>query len=292
MKTEMLRIPTKGRKAKASPSGTKAGLGYFFFYVLVIAAVVLSILLTISLPIIRDTTLERDALHAALTQRIEETVIYAYIAAYLAKFLLLWLFFILRKKKFFQEIRLTRVKFTTLCPLISLGFAMRLSIAAITALLPKAWTGMTELAMDTLAGGWSLPIMLLAVVMPFTREVVCRGLVYTRFSKAQSRWLAIIFSSVLCGIGGHPVQTVLNIGFAVTLCLVMDRYGSLWAPVVMQMSSFILGGLATSILIGVPPVSLLFMSAAVCGLSVILILRQTKPKAQPEQPGKQDEYHQ
>lgn len=83
--------------------------------------------------------------------------------------------------------------------------------------------------------GWRerLAVAAVAVVLaPLTEEVIFRGCLYGVARKFAGRWPAIIFTAVVFAlIHGHLPSLPGLMILAVTLALVYERTGSLWAPI-------------------------------------------------------------
>lgn len=117
---------------------------------------------------------------------------------------ILWLFFLIRKKSFIQEVSLHRIDKTKILPLILLGAGLSLLLTCILSVLPMPQELMEsygEASQGLLVG--SLPIRLLSnvIVAPIVEEVIFRGLIFSRLKKAMNVWPAIIISSLLFGLG-------------------------------------------------------------------------------------------
>jgi len=90
-----------------------------------------------------------------------------------------------------------------------------------------------EFLLDHAGWGDRLAVAAVAVVLaPLTEEVIFRGCLYGVARKFAGRWPAIIFTAVVFAlIHGHLPSLPGLMILAVTLALVYERTGSLWAPV-------------------------------------------------------------
>lgn len=250
-----------------------AGLGYFGIYLLVQVAVSLCALVFITIRVIVMGGLAGwDTFLQQVMSQVQASAISMTVWVDVLTVLIFWLIFVIRKKKFFQQIRLVRIKGATVWPLILLGLALNILLSNLLGMLPEAWLSSYQDASDVLLRSVNvLTPLLLAVLGPITEEVLFRGLVYTRFARAMPRIAAAILASLLFGLmHGHPVWMVYSGLLGVVLCLVMERYGSLWGAIALHIA-FNAGSFFVAIFAGVPAVMQILLSGAACVWMGLLI---------------------
>ena len=270
-----------GQGKTPAPSGgfksIAAGLGYFGVYLLMqlvvsaIAAMVAAIQAALSVG-----TGDFAALMTEIAARITAAALPLTLAVNAATLLTVWLMFLVRKKKFALEIRLARVPFSRLAPLIPLGILLNVLLSSILSLLPASWLAAYEAATDTLLqnGAGAFAALMIAVLAPVTEEVLFRGLIYTRFSAGMPRWAAMGVSALLFGVmHGQPVWMVYAACFGVLLCLVMERYDSLLAAIVLHVA-FNAGSLFAALLSGVP----VYVGIPVCAVLIAGLMIRIRRK--------------
>ncbi len=75
-------------------------------------------------------------------------------------------------------------------------------------------------------------LLCLGILIPIAEEYVYRGLMYQRMKSYLSPRTAMILSAILFGINhGNTVQNIYGIFCGILLAWVMDKYHSLWAPI-------------------------------------------------------------
>lgn len=70
------------------------------------------------------------------------------------------------------------------------------------------------------------------IAAPIVEELIYRGLLYSRIKEISSVWPAAFLSAFVFGIcHGNLVQFAFAFGIGVLLCLVYEKYQSIWAPI-------------------------------------------------------------
>lgn len=283
-------VPNKKPKTKPPKPGIVAGLGYYIFYRIVFA-VVASLLTVFAINYIWHVDFINwnswHSFYESLPSKVWPSYSFVLIIGQIIALLAIWLVFLGRDKKFFKEISLTPIKPTVLWPLLPLGVGVQVFYNALLWLRSQSGTESIQSASDAAAspGVWAVLVWFLAILATsVASDVLFRGLIYTRFARQLPRWAAMLGAGLLYALGWGPVDMVFYTAFGAGLCWVMDHYGSLWAPIVLQLSFCMLGVLAVAPLLGIPPLVRLVLSAAVCAVTVLFIKRQAKPATAPEQP--------
>ncbi len=174
---------------------------------------------------------------------------------------LLFIFFRARRKTLSAETHWRKSPPFGLIGPFSLGFGLNifasLLLTLLIAFLPTRW--MEDFSENSaLLEGSNPALMVLATVVaaPFVEEVLFRGLIYTRLREGMPRIAAILVSSVVFGaMHGTPVHLLYTIPLAILMCLVYERYGSLWACILLHagfnLSAVVIGSMHVFLLLGI-----------------------------------------
>lgn len=201
--------------------------------------------------------------------------------------LLIWLFFLIRRRKFTQEVELVKTRWTNLAAAVVYGFGMCFSISFVTGILVEilpisqatidahlAASALTE-SDYTLTG-----ILSTVVIAPIAEEVFLRGLAYTRLRRAMPPILAAVLSSLAFGLlHGDIIWFMSAFGGGLAMAWIFQRTGSLWAPILVHMTNNALAMLVPDMAEGWGYYALVAVSLAALAGSVIY-LQKTNPKPQ------------
>ena len=111
-----------------------------------------------------------------------------------------------RRKPMGEALWLRRVDGPTLWTGASLAPALYLIVGTVLMLLPEAWTESYNEASAGIDTGTLTGVLAVAVVAPVVEELIFRGLVLNRLSRAMPGWLAVALSAAVFGAcHGHPV---------------------------------------------------------------------------------------
>lgn len=151
------------------------------------------------------------------------------------------IFFALRGKSFSREVRWHTMPSAAkglLGPLeCGFGLSMLSSFVLMLIPFPEAWFSSYNETMGMMLDGSELFLAAATVIAaPFVEEVVFRGLVYTRLCRGMKRWIAALLSAVIFGlVHGTVLHLVYTVPMGLILCLIYDKYRTLWAPIVFHM---------------------------------------------------------
>ncbi len=185
----------------------------------------------------------------------------------------LWLFFIIRKKKVFREASLRKFEANKVLPIILLGIAAAFFISCALTLLPLP-ESLMEAYMESSQGltSGSLPVIFIStvIVAPIVEEVVFRGLVLSRLKKAMNVWVAVVISSLLFGLmHAQLLWVIYAFALGMLLAIVAERLNSIGASIILHMAFNLVGVFGENINMGnfqmliVAVVSLIIMIAMI-----------------------------
>ena len=142
------------------------------------------------------------------------------------------IFYLIRRKKFSEALWLRKVDAPTLWEGVAFAPGLYLIVSAVLFALPESWLESYNEASAGITTGGVVGVLAVVVAAPVVEEIVFRGLIMTRLSRAMPGWLAVLLSAAIFGAcHGHPVW----FGYAFALGTVfgfMDlRAGSIWPSV-------------------------------------------------------------
>ena len=142
------------------------------------------------------------------------------------------IFYLVRRKKFSEALWLRKVDAPTLLEGVAFAPGLYLIVSAVLFALPESWLESYNEASAGITTGGVVGVLAVVVAAPVVEEIVFRGLIMTRLSRAMPGWLAVLLSAAIFGVcHGHPVW----FGYAFALGTVfgfMDlRAGSIWPSV-------------------------------------------------------------
>lgn len=185
---------------------------------------------------------------------------------------ILFLVFKLRKKKFFQEFSLRKIKGSAIVPILFFGVGLQLAIGFIWSVIPfpENWTE-TYADRASLISEGNIVIALIATIImaPLVEEIIFRGLIYTRMKKGMNLIVAGLLSSLLFGIV-HGTLIWASYAFVLGMILVwlFERYQSLLATILLHFI-FNAGGMILGYFEEMP--DLLFIAISIIGIVLVFI---------------------
>ena len=108
-------------------------------------------------------------------------------------------FYLLRRKKLSEALWLRPVSASTLFSGASLAPALYFTVTIVLAMLPASWMENYGEASESIATGTFVSVISVAIVAPIVEEVIFRGLIMTRLSRAMPGWLAVLLSAAVFG---------------------------------------------------------------------------------------------
>lgn len=171
---------------------------------------------------------DQGALMQVLT---DQSMKYSLIANMLT-LVVIMIFYLIRRKKFSEALWLRKVDVPTLWEGVAFAPGLYLIVSTVLFALPESWLESYNEASAGITTGGVVGVLAVVVAAPVVEEIVFRGLIMTRLSRAMPGWLAVLLSAAIFGAcHGHPVW----FGYAFALGTVfgfMDlRAGSIWPSV-------------------------------------------------------------
>ena len=175
------------------------------------------------------------------TEGLTENLTVIILASNVATVLALWLFFLLRGKKFSVEIGLLRTGAVNLLLAVVYGVGVCFSVDLLTALLPIPEDMMSgfESQHDLLWEGnvW-ITFLSVSLAGPVSEEICFRGLCYTRLKKAMGPILAGLIASVFFGLAhGNPVWFLVGFLAGGAMTWIFEVTGSLWCSILVHVTN-------------------------------------------------------
>lgn len=91
-----------------------------------------------------------------------------------------------------------------------------------------------------------IQILVLGILMPICEELVYRGMVFKRFRYQLGFGMAAAYSALIFAIThGNLVQILYGFLMGMLFCLLYEKYGSLWAPIVAHVVANVLSVIGT-----------------------------------------------
>ncbi|MDD6215582.1 MAG: CPBP family intramembrane metalloprotease [Roseburia sp.] len=144
-----------------------------------------------------------------------------------------WIVFLIRKKKFAQEVKLRKIPAKGILAVLLMGITFNIVISTLLATIPfpDAWMETYQQNSSVLTGGNEVISFLATVFMaPVLEEIVFRGLIYDRLKKGMPAVVAAIISSLAFGLmHGTIIWMMYAFVLGVVLVIVFERFHSLLA---------------------------------------------------------------
>ncbi|WP_075680188.1 CPBP family intramembrane glutamic endopeptidase [Roseburia sp. 831b] len=144
-----------------------------------------------------------------------------------------WIVFLIRKKKFAQEVKLRKIPAKGILAVLLMGITFNIVISTLLATIPfpDAWMETYQQNSSVLTGGNEIISFLATVFMaPVLEEIVFRGLIYDRLKKGMPAVVAAIISSLAFGLmHGTIIWMMYAFVLGVVLVIVFERFHSLLA---------------------------------------------------------------
>lgn len=146
-------------------------------------------------------------------------------------------FYLIRQKKLSEALWLRRVDAPSLWAGASLTPALYLAVILVMAALPGAWMESYNEASSGIGSGGAATLIATVLVAPVVEELIFRGLIMTRLSKAMPGWMAVLLSAATFGIcHGHPVWFGYTFVLGAFFGFVDLRTGSIWPSILAHLT--------------------------------------------------------
>jgi membrane protease YdiL (CAAX protease family) len=155
-----------------------------------------------------------------------------------ATLIALIIIFAIRRKRFHAEIGLRRIKNEAILLVLPFGVSLQFLIVFLLNLIPLPEKIIEDYnRLYSLLGNSPriLEIIGTVIAAPIIEEVVFRGLVYTRLRRAMSAPIAAGLCAAIFALAhGHIIATMYAFIIGLILCFLMERFRSLWAPILLH----------------------------------------------------------
>lgn len=150
---------------------------------------------------------------------------------------ILAVFFAVRKKNLFKEVRAAKLHPAAFGGCVVCGFGAQFAAVILLTLLYALMPFLASFSVsEDLANMMSAPSPLLdflyiAILTPLMEEIVFRGLVYTRLRRFMNVGAAIVICGLIFGAAHMNIEQFLYAApLGMLMAAVFEKYGSLWAP--------------------------------------------------------------
>ena len=212
-------------------------------------------------------------------------------------------FYLIRRKKLSEALCLRPVPGPTLFTGAALAPGLYVVVTMALALLPEAWLESYSEASADVADGTLVGVIAVAVVAPVVEEIIFRGLMMDRLSRAMPGWLAVVLSAAVFGIcHWHPVWSAYAFVLGAVFAFIDLRAGSILPSILGHVAFNAIGQVfsfipeteeGTELVIALGVLILIGIIAPILDRRAIAALFHPAPKAAPaglEMPRKPKNY--
>lgn len=154
--------------------------------------------------------------------------------------LFLWLFFVIRKKKFSYEVGIRSLEGKKIIPAIILGIALSFFVSSVLSILPipeEIWESYAESSQSIIEGSLLSRILGIVIMAPLVEEIIFRGLILSRLKRAMKVPVAMVISSLFFGVmHGHPLWIAYATLMGIVLALVAEKTESVGITILIHMA--------------------------------------------------------
>ena len=223
-----------------------------YFLVQIIVSMVYSVVLSTKLTMEMMATGEELDMALLETQLMDAVMGEAMMMTLLSGVIVLlvfWLVFLIRKKKFSEEVCIRSIPVKGILPVVLLAACFNVITSVIISFIPWPESWMESYMANSSVIDNSIVAWITAVVMaPVLEEIVFRGLMYTRLKKGLPAIVAAVFTSLVFGIvHGTVIWAIYTFIFSLVLIWVFERFQSLAACILLHMA-YNLSGMAMSLI--------------------------------------------
>lgn len=191
---------------------------------------------------------------------------------------ILWLVFLIRRKKIFQEAGLHKFNKSKVLPLILLGGATAFFVSCVLSLLPLPESLMEsymESSQGLLSGNLAVMILSTVIVAPIVEEVVFRGLILSRLKKSMNVWVAIVISSLLFALlHGQLLWIIYTFFLGMLLAIIAEHFNTIGASIILHMAFNLVGVFGDKINIEKWQMLLIVAVSLVIMIAMLYIIRK------------------
>lgn len=229
--------------------------------------------------------LDYTALYDLILKSVTENSVLLTVISNAVFVLTVLLIFVIRKKNFFREIGLMKPDPRYILPVIALGASMNVLINIILSIapFPQSWWDEYNAASAPLDQTNALTVVAAVIVAPLTEELLFRGLVFTRVSRAFGVYVGMVASSFIFGsMHGTAIWFIYTALFGLILAFVFVRSRSLFYPILLHLSFNLTSFFFTD---GIP-VYVVILSAVIFVAAAVLFVSMSNRKIRAEEAAK------
>lgn len=196
---------------------------------------------------------DMEAVIAGASQALLENVNLMAALSGVLTLLVLWIFFLIRKKKLTKETGMTKLPGASITYMFMLGIVLAITVSFGLSLLPESWLE-AYAEQSAMAGEGPLPLMIFStmIVAPIVEEMIFRGLMLSRLRKAMPVGWAIAIASLLFGLAhGQILWIAYTFVLGIILSLVVIKTESLTASILLHMTFNIFGTVVPALSVGI-----------------------------------------
>lgn len=191
----------------------------------------------------------------------------------LAVLIVLAAFFLLRRKNPLREAGAVPAPLPMAAAAAGLAPILYLLVTLVLAVLPEAWLESYAEASASLNQTGLIVTLATVAAAPITEEIVFRGLILSRLSRAMPGWLAVVLSALLFGLcHGQPVWMAYAFVLGLFFGLAARRSGSILPSMLAHMVFNGIGQLTTAL--GEDSAGPALLALALAGAVVCVLARR------------------
>lgn len=186
------------------------GKGLLYFLLFIGAQLILSIIISFIAGVsvgfeagVQGGTISQAEITEKVLEKVLEFATLASMISGILTVVVLIIEFLIRKKNFFKETSIFKIKSSLIAPIIFLGFGLNIVITLVMKLIPVSEDVMNSYAQSfnvLTQGNMVVNVIAIAIVAPIVEELIFRGLMLSRFQKGMPTIVAVILSSLLFGL--------------------------------------------------------------------------------------------
>lgn len=202
--------------------------------------------------------------------------------------LILWIFFLIRKKKLFTETRISSFAAKYVPFLILLGISLQVLITFVLSLLPaEMLDAYVENYNSKFGFDSALTVLAQVIAAPIVEEIIFRGLMLSRLRKAMPTAAAVILSSIAFGVvHGQILWMAYAFCLGVIFCVVAIRTDSILTTILLHFTVN-LSGVILSYLSADMPMALyiaIIAASVILGCVSLYFLLRKQPEVSEAEP--------
>jgi len=248
---------------------------YFLAYFAVQIIVILGFFAYYAVDIMSTGITDYASVTNLIMMRVEKDSILITAASNILYVLLVFLFFLVRKKSFFKETGVRKMSLRTAVASLSVGAALNILVSFIMNYVPfpeKWWDAYIESSSSLSEDVTVLTVFLAVIAAPIAEEILFRGLIFTRMARGSNLYIAAIISSIVFGVmHGTMIWAIYTFVVGAVLVWLFVKTRSLTASILAHFAFNGVSFLFTDI-----NIVMIILSVSITAISVYYILKERK----------------